>query len=298
VITTFNLVPAGTHRGRSVVEALIAAKEGGHEINDVVWDPGYSLCKAESTAHPLAQAGIAQTFQVVTHQRGRRPFSGDALLIDGQLYSPHLPKDLRDLPVPPRGASEGEKEAYEAKFNQRARWRLVRHTGPDADGVTRWRCPFCAGLLRSRQFPKTMRGSRRAPLVQLRAEVDRCCSGTLSVAPAELALHQQIPFGTTAWRISMGRRQVVESVNAALKGSFVDLARGFFRVFGQVKMTVLLGFTVAAYNLDRVRSFRAKHNLENDGSPSPVSNPPIRRSKRRIATWVDIIEERSKAPPT
>ena len=298
VITTFNLVPAGTHRGRSVVEGLIAAKDRGHEINDVIWDPGYSLCKAESTAHPLAEAGIAQTFQVVTHQRGRRPFSGDALLIDGQFYSPHLPQDLRDLPVPPRGASEREKEAYEAKFNQRARWRLVRHTAPDADGVTRWRCPFCAGLLRSRQFPKTMRGSRRAPLVQLSADVDRCCLGTFSVVPAELALHQRIPFGTTAWRISMGRRQVVESVNAALKGSFVDLARGFFRVFGQVKMTVLLGFTVAAYNLDRVRSFRAKHNLENDGSPSPASSPPIRRSKRRVATWVDIIETRSKAPPT
>jgi hypothetical protein len=218
VITTFNLVPAGTHRGRSIVEGLITAKDGGHEINDVVWDPGYSLCRAESTAYPLAQSGIAQTFQVVTHQRGRRPVSGDALLIDGQLYSPHLPQDLRDLPVPPRGASEGEKEAYEAKFNQRARWRLVRHTGPDADGVTRWRCPFCAGLLRSRQFPKTMRGSRRAPLIQVSADVDRCCSGTFSVAPAELALHQQIPFGTTAWRISMGRRQVVESVNVEAMG--------------------------------------------------------------------------------
>ena len=41
----------------------------------------------------------------------------------------------------------------------------------------------------------------------------------------------------------MGRRQVVESVNAALKGSFVDLTRGFFRVFGRVKVSVLLGFT-------------------------------------------------------
>ena len=113
--------------------------------------------------------------------------------------------------------------------------------------------------------------------------------------PTELGLNQRIPFGTTAWRISMGRRQVVESVNAALKGAFVDLARGFFRVFGQVKMTVLLGFTVAAYNLDRVRSFRAKHNLEVDGSRS--SNPPVSRSKRRAATWVDVIEKRSQAPP-
>ena len=297
VITTFNLVPAGTHRARAIVEHLIAAKCSGHQIDEVVWDPGYSLCKAESSAHPLAQAGIVQTFQVVNHQRGSRPFSGDALLIDGQLFSPHLPENLRDLPVSPRGASEEEKLAYETKFNQRARWRLVRHAGHDADGVTRWRCPFCAGLLRSRQFPKTMRGSRRAPLVEVDAAEGHCCGGIISVVPAELALHQPIPFGTTAWRISMGRRQLVESVNAALKGSFVDLARGFFRVFGRVKMTVLLGFTVAAFNIDRVRSFRSKHHLEEDGSPSGPSPRPSRRTKRRIGTWQQVVENRSKAPP-
>jgi len=296
VITTFNLVPAGSHRARAIVEGLIAAKRSGHEIDEVVWDPGYSLCKAESSAHPLAQAGIAQTFQVINHQRGTRPFSSEALLIDGQLFSPHLPQNLRDLPMPQRGATEEEKRAYEAKFNQRARWRLVRHAGHDADGVTRWRCPFCAGLLRSRQFPKTMRGSRRAPLVEVEKTRGQCCGGILSVVPAELALHQPIPFGTTAWRISMGRRQVVESVNAALKGSFVDLARGFFRVFGRVKMTVLLGFTVAAYNIDRVRSFRSKHNLEVDGSPSHPHRSS-RRAKRRIGTWEQVIENRSKAPP-
>jgi hypothetical protein len=297
VVTTFSLVPAGTHRGRAVVDELIAAKGGGQRFDDVVWDPGYSLCKAKSTAFPLAQAGIAQTFQVVTHQRGSRPFSGDALLIDGQLYSSHLPESLRDLPVPPRGASEEVKLTYEAKFNQRARWRYVRHAGPDADGFTRWRCPFCAGLLRSRRFPKTMRRSRRAPLVEVGKDVTQCCSGILTVAPSELALHQTIPFGTTAWRISMGRRQVAESVNAALKGAFVDLARSFFRVFGQVKMTVLLGFTVAAYNLDRVRAFRAKHDLEADGSPALTSTRPTRRAKRRSGTWAQLVEMRSKAPP-
>jgi hypothetical protein len=48
--------------------------------------------------------------------------------------------------------------------------------------------------------------------------------------PVELPLWQSITFGTTAWRISMGRRQVVESANSALKGAFADLGRGFFRV--------------------------------------------------------------------
>jgi hypothetical protein len=169
-----------------------------------------------------------------------------------------MPIELRDLAASPMGATELEKLEYEAKFNQRARWRLVRHAGPDADGVTRWRCPFFAGLLRSRRFPTTMRRSRTAPLVDIPQTVTCCCSGIQTVMPAELPLWQQIPYGTTAWRISMGRRQVVESVNAAIKGAFVDLARGFFRAMGRVKMTVLLGFTIAAYNLDRIRSFLAK----------------------------------------
>ena len=262
------------------MQALLETKRESNPLTDVVWDPGYSLCQAATTVHPLAQAGISQTFQPVTHQRGSRPFSGEALLIDGQLFSPHLPQDLHDLPAPPRGASEEEKLTYETKFNQRARWRLVRHAGPDADGVTRWRCPFCAGLLRSRKVPKTMRKSRRVPLVELPQSQTKCCSGILSAVPSELALSQHIPYGTTAWRISMGRRQVVESVNAALKGAFVDLARGFFRVLGQVKMTVLLGFTLAAFNLDRVRSFRAKQ-AQGRETPRP-------RAKRRQGTWKDI----------
>ncbi|HEX6395651.1 MAG TPA: hypothetical protein VFZ97_19635 [Acidimicrobiales bacterium] len=116
--------------------------------------------------HKLAQAGIHQTFQPVTHQRGIRPFSDDALLIDGQPFSSLLPDELRDLPSPPRGASEAEKEQYEAKFNLRARGRMMRDSPPDRDGATRWRCPFCSGFLRSRSSsnpcaaPRTSRSSR------------------------------------------------------------------------------------------------------------------------------------------
>ena len=86
----------------------------------------------------------------------------------------------------------------------------------------------------------------------------------------------------------MGRCQVVESVNAALKGAFADLGRGFLRVMGMTKMTVLLGFTLAAFNLDRVRSFRAKHHLGGDGAP--LARPRRTRAKRRSGTWAELIE--------
>lgn len=107
-------------------------------------------------------------------------------------------------------------------------------------------------------------------------------SGILTAMPAELPWWQRIPFGTTAWRLSMGRRQVVESANAALKGTFADLNRGFFRVFGQTKMTLLLGFTVAGYNSDRIRGFRTKQRAMAEAKP--------KQSKRRRGTWQDIVE--------
>jgi hypothetical protein len=106
--------------------------------------------------------------------------------------------------------------------------------------------------------------------------------------PIELPWWQSITFGTTAWRISMARRQVVESANSALKGAFADLSRGFFRVVGLVKTTVLLDFTLAAYNLDRVRSNKAKHGLDDNGQA--VERPKQSRARRRSGTWTEVAE--------
>jgi hypothetical protein len=75
----------------------------------------------------------------------------------------------------------------------------------------------------------------------------------------------------------------VESANAALKGGFVDLGRGFLRVFGLTKMTALLGFTIAAVNLDRIRSHRAK--------TAETSEQPRPRTKTRRGTWHELIGE-------
>jgi len=172
---------------------------------------------------------------------------------------------------------------------------MARHAAPDADGATRWRCPFCAGFLRARQLPKTMRKPKTVPLVPVAEGCTRCCGGILTAQAAEMAWWQRITYGTTAWRISMGRRQVVESVNAALKGAFTDLGRGFLRVMGVTKMTVMLGFTLAAFNLDRIRSYRAKHPVDECGLPT--HEPKQTRARRRVGTWTDVIDASEHPPP-
>lgn len=136
--------------------------------------------------------------------------------------------------------------------------------------------------------------AKTVPLVPVAEGCDKCCHGILTAQAAEMAWWQRLTYGTTAWRISMGRRQVVESVNAALKGVFTDLGRGFMRVMGVTKMTVMLGFTLAAYNLDRIRSFRAKHHLDETGQPT--DKPKKTRAHRRTGTWADVIEA-TEAPP-
>ncbi len=78
--------------------------------------------------------------------------------------------------------------------------------------------------------------------------------------PVELPWWQSITFGTTAWRISMGRRQVV-----------------------------------AAYNLDRIRSFKAKHRLDDAGQV--VERPRQQRAVRQSGTWTDVVES-GPAPPS
>jgi hypothetical protein len=53
------------------------------------------------------------------------------------------------------------------------------------------------------------------------------------------------------------RRDAVEGVGA-LKDTFVNIGQKFFKVFGLVKIKVLLAFTLAAYNLEAIRSFLAR----------------------------------------
>ncbi len=217
VVTCFSLVPAGTHRGKAIVDDLIAAKTAGEPIDDVVWDPGLLACASPA---PCTTAGP-----------GRHPPD-----LPARHPPARHPPVLRRRPADRRAAllePAARRAARPARHRPgvRARPRSLRGEvqpagpvaddaprPPDADGATRWRCPFCAGFLRSRNFPKTMRRPKTVPLVPVAEGCDKCCNGILTAQAGEMAWWQRITYGTTAWRISMGRRQVVESVNAALKG--------------------------------------------------------------------------------
>jgi hypothetical protein len=117
------------------------------------------------------------------------------------------------------GSTVEEMTEYERPFNKLARFRFERLNRPDADSTTRWMCPFHAGRLRTRAVTETVRASRNAPLIDL-PDGERCCDGTASVQAAELPHWQRFLPGTTAWRISYGRRQAVEGANGMFEGRY------------------------------------------------------------------------------
>jgi hypothetical protein len=262
---------------------LLGLKEQGHPITDVLADGGYTLAKPEYFLQPLRDAGVHVTFKPGAHQRPPKPFSEDAIPLDGQLFSSAIPEELKELPMPPRDATEKERAKYIEAFERRAAYRYSLHAGPDPDGYTRWKGPFAAGRLRSRQLRETMRGSRDTPLVQL-PEGARLAA-TITVSARDLPLRQDLTVGTGAWFTSYSRRNIVESVNGALKGDFVDMDEKFFRVTkdADAKITFLAAFTIAGYNNYEAEGFREQEALNGEKTSKKI------RARRRKDTLRDIL---------
>jgi hypothetical protein len=130
-----------------------------------------------------------------------------------------------------------------------------------------------------------MRRSRNVPLVKLPAGA-KCCDGIISVSAADLPFRQKLTPGTTAWRKSYRRRNVVEGVNAMLKSGFVNIQQKFFRVFRLTKLTFLLAFTIAGYNVECIRSFNARKIVEVESAEAKKQ----RRKGRRQGTWSHLLD--------
>ena len=278
VIITADVVPAGTHRAKAVVPSLLEAASAGL-CADVVADAGYTNTKPDTFALPLQRAGVPVTLRLVPAQRGEKPGVGAARQIDGHPFAAQLPEDLVNPPMPPLGASNDEKAPYIEEFNRRAPYRYRRIKAPGSDGTTRWENPVNAGALRSRQVPRSMRNSTKAPLIELEEGADL---RTVTAGADDLPTWQPTLFGTSAWHEAMGRRQQVESVNSFLHGavgSLTDISRGYTKLRHSGRIKLFLVATLVGYNRRVIARWEQDHGSA--GSLTPLPGAPKRRAPRR-----------------
>lgn len=297
VVVTVDLVPAGSHPGHAVRESLLAAAQADL-CHDVVFDAGYSLKRPETLLTPLAQAGVDVTLRPASYQTGERGTIGDARVIDGQLFSWHLPDSLRSLALPGQNTTAAERERSMELFERRAAYRYGRIKAPGADGITRWENPLHAGRIRSRAVPRSMRGPVSAPLVTLRTDRD-AGARTVSVGADQLPLMQPTMVGTRAWHQAYGRRNLAETVNALLHGGYTEIDKGYVRMVNSGRISTMVSYTIAGLNRSIVRTWMRIRRLLDPSHPDALPPEPARwRRPRhgRLHRYQDLIP-RGTSPP-
>lgn len=296
VVLLSRLVPAGSHRGDAVREAVLEAKAAGF-CAEIIADAAYSLARAESLLWPLQQANIPFTLRPKSHQRGEGTSVGPARVFDGQLFSRYVPEDLADLRLPKRNATPEERQPSIRDFERRAAFRYGRHKAPGVDGTTQWEEPFHAGRLRSRRLKSTMRKSRKGPLVPLPKDHD-VGPKFLTIGADQLPLMQPTIVGTSAWWAAWGRRNIVETVNSQLHGGFIDIGKGYVHVLDTGRIDGLLAHGLAGYNRYETRQFKRVHRLlaADDPDALPPEKPQRKPRGDRLRRFEDLPLP-GRAPP-
>jgi len=258
-------------------------------LGDVLNDCGYSNREPRTWARPLRDAGASLVMDLHPNDRGQKGTFEGAICANGQLYCPKTPAALLALGPLRRGASKDEITAHDATCEELARYRLSPVTAPDADGYQRVACPAAAGKLRCPLKPISMQLSAALPSVlePPSGEHPRCCAQLTITVPPQVneKTRQKHPYPGSAFRISYARRTASERTFASLwDPSAGGIRRGWCRLFGLAKNTLMYALAVAVRNVRIVESFEASQKKA--ARLAAMGGAKQRRPRRRYQTDV------------
>lgn len=307
--------PANEHSGDAAVQMLNRIVPDLPSLKEVIVDRGYTTAKPEKFVWPTRALGLdvvmdlteAQRKRVRTIEVEKRRRTGGAavkesvIVTDGGVFHEWMPEEQHVLSALPREVAP--RKEIQKTYDQRAQ--LWRWSVTDRDrntGDVTFRCPFCAGRVHNR----AIKAKRRRPSTSTHVAVPRgattCCQGKVTIDPEVLGeLWQAVPYGTGAWSQSYGRRALVETANALIKSSFARLERGYFKVMGLHKVSLLIGLLCVGVNLQMA------HRLEEFGVPRQLTDEEKKarrtgrggrkRIERTLAELAMRYPEHGKAPP-
>jgi hypothetical protein len=278
---------------------LEAMPAQGAPLGDVLADCGYSLRVPEKWAARLRRAGAQLVMDLHPNDRGPKGTFEGAVLCNGNLYCPRVPKALLELGPLARGATEEQVADHDARSAELARYKLGRACADDADGYHRVECPAVMGKLRCPLRPPSMALPHDRPEVLSPPEhPQKCCvQKTLTVPPTVNAkTAQKHDWGSPAWRSSYARRSAAERTNSTIKDpASNDISRGWCRVMGLAPMFFFLTCCLVVRNFRVLDAFEARQ--AEDQRRAAAGLAPRRRRRRRRATAARANAVPAKAPP-
>ncbi len=229
-------------------------------LGDVIADCGYSNREPRSWARPLRSIGASLVMDLHPNDRGIRGDFEGAISANGQLYCPKTPAMLVGLGPLRRGASSEEIAEHEHRCAELARYRLSPVAAPDEDGYQRLCCPAVANKIRCLLKPASMKLSAERPSVlePPARPLSRCCAQQTITVPPQVneKTRQKHAYPSVAHARSYARRTAAERTYASLADpSAGGIRRGWSRLFGLAKNTLLYALAVAVRNVRVTESF-------------------------------------------
>jgi hypothetical protein len=270
------LDPAGV-----MAQTLLRLHESGVTPGDVLADCGYSNRQPETFAAPLRRAGAALVMDLHPGDRGRRGTFEGAVAANGSLFCPATPEALLDLGPLARGATPAQSAAHDARFAELIRYKFSALSAADDDGYQRVVCPAAAGKVRCPHKVDSLALSWERPSVSHPpTEPPRCCAQKSITVPPQVneKTRQKHDYAGPVHRASYARRTAAERTYASLTDPSVGgIRRGWCRLFGRAKNTLMYALAVVVRNVRIVESFERRKAQE----ARAAAIGPKRRRRRR-----------------
>lgn len=228
---------------------------GGLTGGDIVMDRAYSH-GYQRFLEPARALGYTPHFDLRTDQLGMGGAVRGMIIVDGQPYSPSMPKRLRKI-TPPKipGATKAEITAWQQAVAQRATYAIRLRSINKQTGEMHYSCPAARDFTGARCTSKPESLTWAPTLPTLPGPIgtpagDICAMQRLKVQAEDLPLWQPHQYGSEQWWASVSRRNRVEGAFGNLKSpSGTNMVRGAIRVMGRAKTAIMVAMCAAAANL-------------------------------------------------
>ena len=269
---------------RAFAPVLTALPGQGIPLGDVLDDSGYAHRDAGAWAIPLRQAGAQLVQDLHPHDRGPKGTHDGAIIANGRLYCPCIPRTLLELRPLARTATPEDAAIHDAKTAEAARYKLGRLTADDPDGYHRVMCPAAIGKIRCPLRPASMTLDRDRPEILTPPQhPPACCAQqTITVPPGVNAkTRQKHDYPSAAHRRSYARRTGAERGFATAKDpASNDISRGWCRLMGLAPLMLLTTTLLIVRNQRIITAWNTRQD-ENTRRASQGLPPKTRRRRRR-----------------
>jgi hypothetical protein len=274
----------GQDPGRTGAKLLAEVRSRGWPAGFLGADRGYTQALPERFHLPARALGYSLVMDYKVTDLGRQANSQGAVMVDGVFYCPAMPEALVMASYDKRAGTINEK-TFTERISARSAWRLVRKSGPDADGYERLACPaqgehpHLACPLRPEAAAKAL---GKVPVLSPPAEPPKVCTqSAITIAPDIGARHRQdLAFGSEDWaRTYATYRNTIEGWNGFVKDPAHEAlaAPGRRRVRGIAAQSIFVALLLMAANFRKIAAFR---QLVADGTAAKVAE---RARRRRVS---------------